>query len=383
MTPGQGDALLHEASVLKMRAIRLRTFGDAEDQRQAITLLRQAARKQLGALEAQGSASARAEVGARVEACGLFLEGGDPVRAAEQWARLPRWAFFTERGAAMLERVKPLYDERVADFTDAWRGLGEYPGAAPDPGGVSAEQVAALLASHGGVAELWWALSKVTGDRALADEARQRAIELEPSLEDEAAARRAWARVHHVLLRTVTIKMSAERRGHALALDAVGRIVTKFGDLLSGFVDRTLGSAVELLPNGATSGSFILEVTAQGLPPYALEELNEILTNAPEQADAGVLGELLSLLQYSRVRLEVALAPPEEAGAGGPSQIVIDATRRKAMLDAARAAALRTIDSRDVPQANDLDRVFRVVERVAEREALDADALGITTRQVA
>ena len=90
------------------------------------------------ALAALQRAPEQEEAGARIEACGLFLEGHDPVRAAEEWARLPRWVFSTEDGAAMLEKLKPLYDEVLGKFSGAWRRLAKSPGAVPEPGEISA-----------------------------------------------------------------------------------------------------------------------------------------------------------------------------------------------------------------------------------------------------
>ena len=383
VSSNERDRLLREASALKMRAMRLRTLGDADDQWEATVLFREAARKDLAALAALQRAPEQEEAGARIEACGLFLEGHDPVRAAEEWARLPRWVFSTEDGAAMLEKLKPLYDEVLGKFSGAWRRLAKSPGSVPEPGEISEEQIRRLLEDHPGVAELWWALSVRATSEEEAHVARAKVGQLEPSWSDDAAARSSWERAHHLVLRTLTIEMRAEGPDDSLALDSVSRVVAKFGELISGFVDRAFGGSVKLIPSGARTGSFILDVAVQGLPPHALDELNDALTGAAERVDAGVLGELLALLQQNRIRLTASLVPVEPGPRGAsPTKLVIDAKRRKALIKAAEAAALRTIDSNNVPQANDLERVFRIVEMVARQEALDADVLEITPRQV-
>jgi hypothetical protein len=169
-----------------------------------------------------------------------------------------------------------------------------------------------------------------------------------------------------------------------LLLDHVTRIAAAFGELLSGFVEETFAGAGDLIPSGATVGSFILDVAAQGVPPYALDELDQALTHAPERVGVHRLAALLSLLQQSGVNLTVSIVSDDDADRGAKwPQLVVDAKRRKALLKATEATARRTIDSRDIPQANDLDRVFRIVEMVANHEELDAQALEITPRQVA
>jgi hypothetical protein len=265
---------------------------------------------------------------------------------------------------------------------DSWRRLGGAFGDPPDLQKIQRKQITALLDSYQGVAELWWALSIITNNETEATVARTRAIELEPSFSNEAEARRAWNRIHDVFLRRISVAMVAERGDDVLVLDLVSRIATKLGDLLGGFIDRAFGITVELVPCGAARGSFILDIIAQGLPPYALEALDEALRTAPERVDAGVLRQLLALLQQNGVRLTVSLASGESSKGAPPTQLMIDARRRKTMLKSAEDAALRTIDSRDIPQANDLDRVFQVVEMVSNHEALDPDRLGITPRQV-
>lgn len=380
MIPEERERLRREAGAAKMRAMRLLSLGDPEDRWQAFLLLRRAARLGLEAMEGEERPSEAAQVGVWIEACGLLLEARDPVRAAELWARLPRWVFFTAPGAALLERLKGPYQAAADDFAAVWRRLSG--GAAqPDPSAVPPGELRAALEPYPGVPELWWALSARTPDPEEARRARDRAALLEPELADEAAARAAWDRLGLAFTSTLTLAMHAEPPGGALSLDAVSLIAATFGSLLHDFIERSFGGRLELSPGGATAGSFLLDVEARGLPPHALEELDDLVAGAPERVGARRLLDLLTLLQRSKVRLAV-----ESAGA---PRLIIDAARRRRLIRAARSAALRTLDSRDIPQADDIERVFNLVELAASHGTQGthghavAAALAVVPRQVA
>ncbi|WP_437682021.1 hypothetical protein [Sorangium sp. So ce131] len=377
MIATERDRLRREASAMKMRAMRLRALGDVDDQWNALVLLRAAARKELAALAAQSAPSEQEEVGARVEACGLFLDARDPVRAAEQWARLPRWAFLSSPGAAMLDALRPVYKETIADFHAAWHEVSRPPGLQAE-----IRKIRALRDKYPGVAELWWALAKRSTNVEERGLSRARMAELEPSFEHDAVADEAWKRVGDKLVSLLRIEMHAERKGSVLALDLVSRIAAVFSDLFGSFVDRTFNEHVELTPRGATTGSFILDVSALGMPPHSLEELNRILTEAPEQAGTRKLMELLSLLQNNGVRFGVAVIADPDAAADGHRRLEIDAKRRRALIGATEEAALRALDSRDIPQADVLSRIFDIVDRIARGEEVNAHAMEITQRQV-
>src|SRR5262249_54335236 len=83
-------------------------------------------------------------------------------------------------------------------------------------------------------------------------------------------------------------------------------------------------------------------------------------SRGPEHVGARALAELSALLQQHGVRLAVSVSCGDTDVAG--SKLVIDSARRKALSRAAEATLLSTIDSNDVPQADDLERVFRIVD---------------------
>lgn len=389
---GEGEAvtlseharLRREASALKLRAMRLRTLGDEADRAQAIVLLRRAASAELRALESPAAPSHEAQVGAIVEACGLFLEAQDAVRAADAWSRLPRWAFSSPEGSAMLSEIRPRIEASVVAFVREWRSLAKT-GLSPNPHQLNQSKLRSLLNEHQGVAELWWALSVGAHDPgALA--ARARAVELLPALAEESTAQRAWDQIGDILVRNLKIELKNEQPQAPLTLDLVGRIVTAMGALVRRFVATTVGDLAEplqLVPRAAHSGSFIFDVSAHGLPLYAFEDLDEALREMAPEVDVRALRELLALLQQHRVRLAVFVAPRVDAELSRESPaLLIDARRRSSLTPRAEAVRAR-IDSANIPQADNLERVFSLIELVAKHEAPTPENLGeIRPRQV-
>lgn len=383
MTTSEHDRLRREASGLKVHAMRLRALGDEQDQWDAILLLHEAARKELAALAQIPQPSEHEQTSARVEACGLFLDADDPVRAGAEWARLPRWAFTSEAGTLMLVRLKPAYVSKFSAFSKAWRATQEQPGRAPNVHGLRIDKLHALVNEYPGVAEFWWALSSKESDGEKARAAREKMRQLDSRLEAQDSAEAAWECIGQVLASKLKLALHAERRGSVLVLDLVGRIQSAFSDLLDGFSEKIFGDSVDLIPQGATLGSFILDISAHGLRPYALEELDNALINSPEFVDARKLVELAELLSQNGIRLTVSVADSvSNAGESSSPVLVIDTRRGRELLKAVEPASLRAIDSADIPQADDLDRVFDIVERIARHEEVSAETIGITKRQV-
>ncbi len=383
MTTSEHDRLRREASGLKVRAMRLRALGDEQDQWDAILLLHEAARKELAALAQIPQPSDREQTSARVEACGLFLESDDPVRAGAEWARLPRWAFTSEAGSLMLARLKPAYVSKYSAFSKAWRMAQEQIGPASNARGKEIDTLRAVAKAYPGVAELWWALSSKESDGEKARAARDKMRQLDATLDAQSVAAAAWDRIGQMLASKLKLALHAEQRGRVLVLDLVSRIQSAFGGLLDGFSEKFFGDSVDLVPQGATLGSFILDISAHGLHPYALEELDRALSDSPERVDGRKLIELVELLSQNGIRLTVSVVGSAgDASESSSPVLVIDTRRGKALLEAAGPASLRTIDSADVPQADDINRVFDIVEKIARHEEVSAEAIRITKRQV-
>lgn len=383
VTTSEHDRLRREASGLKVRAMRLRALGDEQDQWDAILLLHEAARKEMAALAQIPQPSASEQTSARIEACGLFLDSDDPVRAGAEWARLPRWAFTSEAGSLMLDRLKPAYTSKYSAFSKGWRKIQEQPGTTSNVQRLEIDTLRAMVKAYPGVAELWWALSSKESDSEKARAARDKMRQLDSTLDAQAVAATAWERIGQMLGSRLELALHAERHGRVLELELVGRIQSAFGGLLDEFSDKFFGDSVDLIPQGARPGSFILDISAQGLHPCALEELDNALTNSPERVDGRRLVELLELLSQNGIRLTVSVIDSVGDANGSSSPVlVIDTRRGRALLEVVEPASLRTIDSADIPQADDINRVFDIVQRIARHEEVSAETIGITKRQV-
>lgn len=156
MSHDRRDELRREASALKMRALKLRALGRSEEQWAAVLAFHEAARKELAILELPGDVSVEAEVHARIEACGLFLDARDPESATVQWQRIPQTFRESPGGAARLARLEEAFRSEHTAFAKAWSAFkGTLPrGAAPPD--AKAKAIRKLCEAFPGVAGFWW-----------------------------------------------------------------------------------------------------------------------------------------------------------------------------------------------------------------------------------
>jgi hypothetical protein len=395
MTLSKRSALLQQASAKKLRAARLRALGSDEEQFDVTSLFREAAQKELEALALLENPSEQEQAGTRIEACGMFLEAKDPVRAAQQWAQLPRWVFSAGPGRALLDRIEPVFRQQRDAFSERWRSLFDAPGAVRLPARASSlYELERLAQDYPGVPELWWALARRTDDKTAARVARDHMMRLDASLETVTDIDAVLRRVDLAFVQTLRIEMKAEDKQHSLLLDSVSGIAAAFGELLSSFVEEIFDQEIELRPSSASTGSFILDVDVRDLPPHALMELDQMLPGEKKlpggkrrkKSESTVFPaaiDLLNRLQKDGVRLAVSMVQPDVGEARRESHnLVINAERRRSLLGAAEVQARAHIDSLLVPQADDLTRVFRIVEQLSEHKEIRALDLEITPRQV-
>jgi hypothetical protein len=393
VTRPEREDLLKRASAKKMRAARLRAVGDEDAQLEASKFFREAAKDELDALLLVPDASEQEQAGARIEACGLFLEARDPVRATEQWKRIPRWVFMTDTGHALMERLDPVYRQQRDNFAKRWRAVMGTPGAtrvAVDE--LSLDGLDDLTRAYPGVPELWWLLARRSDHRGR-DVARDCLQRLETSFAADTDAETVVRRIERTFVETIRIEMKSEDERQPLLLEAVSGIVASFGEMLVSFVEELFEQEIELRPSSASTGSFILDVDVKDLPPHALAALDETLLvvrkppkakghkrSSPPMFDTVV--ELLTRLQKDGVKLTVTIVPPEQPAQGPQRALVIGAERRRALLEAVDREARANIESIVVPQADDLQRVFRIVEQLCDHREILASDFGITPRQI-
>ena len=373
---GMGQPATSCAAASKEAARRLLTCGGADERWEAIALLRDAAERELVTLETLNAASDEARTAALVEACRLFLEARDPLRALEPWALLPR-AAFEPRGdrPPQVASIAPLFGDAVSDFG---RALRQVLGPGFTEASLHADQLRAVAESYPGVPELWWALSRRSGSPGERELSRSRAVRLSPALADDRIALTAFQTMETRLHPRLRIRMSPERRGARLTLSVAGRVVTAFADLVAVFTEGEESGPVELVPGGegftvGARGALVLEATADGLHPFALERLDRELGSPMPRPSAHPERTLLSLLREHHLEASVSIA----ACPGQPG-VVLDPARCRSLSIAAEEAARASISSLAVPQADDIERVLRAVEHVVAGTGGPPD---ITSRQ--
>jgi hypothetical protein len=129
------DELLHESSVQKMRALRLRNFGGESEQETAGLLFQQAADNELAAFAMIEAPTKLDEIRARSEACGLYFSAEEPTLAHAHWKLLTddaqkelgmrdedlcaRMSELDRREASARGYVRKLFDE----MTPGWKNL--------------------------------------------------------------------------------------------------------------------------------------------------------------------------------------------------------------------------------------------------------------------
>src|SRR5262249_3080874 len=141
-----------------------------------------------------------------------------------------------------------------------------------------------------------------------------RAMRLDPKASDGTAARAAWDSICLALLSRLKIVILCERRGGRLGLDAACRAGAAFADLLTGFAAKTTDMHVDMRPAGgaAAAGAFALDAIADGLHPFALEDLDREMEAPFGRVDARAELRLLSLLQEHHLTLTAMLLSPEQ-----------------------------------------------------------------------
>lgn len=156
MSKSYRDELLREASILKMRAIRLRATVDEPHPWDAVVAFHDAARKELAALALLDNPPLEVEARARIEACGLFLDARDPESATVQWELIPVSISGSAAGSAMLARLKPTFKKEQATFVRTWT---EFKKELPRSGSFEGARIGTirkLCNAYPGIAGFWW-----------------------------------------------------------------------------------------------------------------------------------------------------------------------------------------------------------------------------------
>ena len=174
-------------------------------------------------------------------------------------------------------------------------------------------------------------------------------------------------------------------RGLEIPFDAVTDVLGVWRALFVGTMEA-LGATGALTPVAARVGSFAvtLRVDDPNITDAVLTRIADALEIIEREADAGhlmelgvdlsALVELLEVLQQYAVRLEIRkderdliFSPTTRPGAERLNRSIREG---------------RLLDTADIPQADEIERVFRVLELKAENSDVTSYTLGVVGRQV-
>lgn len=180
----------------------------------------------------------------------------------------------------------------------------------------------------------------------------------------------------------------AEYKGNGCpSLDRVNRATKALNEFWDSAVDRILGylgiDGAPLVPQTAHTGSYVMEAAVEfpsGLDGHhqvntVVEQLSAEVGSREDGDIAALWWPLLDTLADAKLILTIT---PQNSS----SPLVIDPRQLKDWHLRLSELRLRYVNSKDVPQADELGRVFRLVELRKQGVAVDADSLGVVGRQV-
>ncbi|EPP7506257.1 hypothetical protein GWZ66_15080 [Vibrio cholerae] len=175
------------------------------------------------------------------------------------------------------------------------------------------------------------------------------------------------------------------KKAKALVLEQVSRIFDTFGSLYNSIAD-TIDISSEIQPVGARPGSFILSFNAnniESVEPILLRLFDVINKNgdvvsfvAQVDIDAQLLCNLLEQVVQSHSSVEI-----KRNSDAATIMYISSSGAQKALSELKRYAAIR-ISSAQVPQANDIEKMYEVVEKLFSNIPLCSDDLKLTERQI-
>lgn len=181
---------------------------------------------------------------------------------------------------------------------------------------------------------------------------------------------------------------SGTQPNRTLSLSAVGKVSELWSTLLGSFEyqGQELG---ELFALGATTGSVVLELgcASPQLVPLAVKAVVDslALSTNPKKLRAGLrdlpidafnLASLLESIVDGSLHLVVDTV-------GSRPSVEISAEVAAKAARALRTALATTLATSEVPQADVLQRLFRLVDAIQSEEVLTEASTGIVTRQIA
>lgn len=180
----------------------------------------------------------------------------------------------------------------------------------------------------------------------------------------------------------------AEYRGNGCpSLDRVNRATKAFNEFWDSAVERILGylgfDGAPLVPQAAHTGSYVMEAAVEFPSGFdgprqvntIIDRLNVEIGTREDGDVAALWWPLLDTLADAKLILTIT---PKNSS----SALVVDPRKLKDWQLKLSELRPRYVDSKDVPQADELARIFRLVELRKQGTAVDADSLEVVVRQV-
>lgn len=196
------------------------------------------------------------------------------------------------------------------------------------------------------------------------------------------------ARIDEALEATHELKVSKSNKSAKknVLLEHVTRVCEKFSELVSSF-NATNGILGDIQPLNARYGSFVLSLHAEEMMRFekVLERISELMINQRDitpflrdnDIDIKSFCSLLEAIVSTSVNFELKSKFSDDA--------IIKIYKKDAVsyLKSISGLALQYVSSYQVPQANDLDKVFKIVDMTWNGEDITPSALGVDKRHVA
>lgn len=188
------ESALASSGKLKLKALARLADGRSDAVFEGCVLFHEAARVELRAVRLVDAPPAT-RLAALVEACCCYIDGRDPLAAAETYSSIHQELDRVDEGTrdALMSRLAPRYEGLRAEFVRDLEKLKVIRGALPGGRLVvprlasdlkkAEAELASMTASYPGVAGLWWLKYRLAESRGRAEDAwrgLQRARELDP-----------------------------------------------------------------------------------------------------------------------------------------------------------------------------------------------------------
>ncbi|EKN3731992.1 hypothetical protein OU760_001118 [Yersinia enterocolitica] len=196
------------------------------------------------------------------------------------------------------------------------------------------------------------------------------------------------AKINEALIPTHELKVSKSNKDAKknVLLEHVTRVCEKFSELVNSF-NATNGIQGSIQPLNARYGSFVLSLHAEEMMKFekTLERISELMLNQRDitpylrdnDIDIKSFCSLLEAIVSTSVNFELKSKFSDD------SIIIIYKKDAVSYLKSISGLALQYVSSYQVPQANDLTKVFKIVDMTWNGDDINPITLGVDKRHVA